>query len=414
MRYAIRLYIIGLVITVGLLAACTPTGTEPIPTGRPILTATVANTPILTPTATNTAEASTGQLLSRLAGTTWDLVSWGPADNPIMPLSDRFIIATFYGQARVWFSLGCNSTGADLVVTGDALRLDYTCCESTELLCEEAGVMEQEDRLKTALGASEAILLEGDMLVISYGWGELRFRERFRLGVHVFRLTGIEIDSVLHRPLSSTVVVLAFTDDGQITGFAGCNDYSGVYAIGQESITFQEITTDGQTCNDAKIGNQEAVYLDGLGTADHYEWTGGILTLYFPNGSFILARMPYLEVRLWERSPWQLVSFGIGLAARPSLADTQVTLSFVGTRSGQLQVQGSAGCNEYNGDYEVRGTTLEVQELSVTNRGCADEIMNQEQQFLAALQSARHVALDGRLLLVYDQGVLVFEPVVGE
>jgi putative lipoprotein len=89
-----------------------------------------------------------------------------------------------------------------------------------------------------------------------------------------------------------------------------------------------------------------------------------------------------------------------------TLPDTEVTAWF---ENGQ--VNGSAGCNNYFGGYTTRGgDRIEISELGSTMMMCSEEIMEQEQAYLAALQSATSYRVEeGVLTLTYPGGALLFE-----
>lgn len=75
------------------------------------------------------------------------------------------------------------------------------------------------------------------------------------------------------------------------------------------------------------------------------------------------------------------------------------------------QVNGIAGCNNYFGGYTTQGRNgIEISELGSTRMMCPEEIMEQEQEFLAALQSATTYRVEGGVLtLTYPGGTLQFE-----
>ena len=69
-------------------------------------------------------------------------------------------------------------------------------------------------------------------------------------------------------------------------------------------------------------------------------------------------------------------------------------------------LNGSGGCNNYQATYQVSGNSLTVDPLISTMMIC-DHAMDQENEFLAALQSAKSYAVtpEGRLEITYDTGV---------
>jgi len=105
---------------------------------------------------------------------------------------------------------------------------------------------------------------------------------------------------------------------------------------------------------------------------------------------------------------WILESFGNLDNPNFVLEDTEVTIKF-DSASGQFE--GSAGCNSYFGSYEVDEDKLSIkQPVGQTERACLEPIMEQETQYLTALQDAEHYEIDGDQLQIFcDDQLLVFE-----
>lgn len=109
----------------------------------------------------------------------------------------------------------------------------------------------------------------------------------------------------------------------------------------------------------------------------------------------------YWRLERWERE-------GSAVALVPQAA---VSLHFQ-----DQQVDGFAGCNNFAGSFNLTNNQLSIGALDATQKGCAAPVMNQENQFLSALQSASRYSLDtsGRLSLFYgsdaSEGVLYFVP----
>lgn len=83
------------------------------------------------------------------------------------------------------------------------------------------------------------------------------------------------------------------------------------------------------------------------------------------------------------------------------------------------QISGSTGCNTYFGTYEVSGDELSIGAIAVTEMWCMEpeDVMDQEQAFLAALASVTSYRLAGERLELLDdtgQATLVFEPRAAE
>jgi heat shock protein HslJ len=92
---------------------------------------------------------------------------------------------------------------------------------------------------------------------------------------------------------------------------------------------------------------------------------------------------------------WQVSSYNNGTGAVVSvMGGTTLTAAFE-----QSQISGNGGCNSYSGPYWVSGSNIAIGTLATNQMMCGEAgVMDQEQQFLAALQSAATYQLDGNRL----------------
>lgn len=76
---------------------------------------------------------------------------------------------------------------------------------------------------------------------------------------------------------------------------------------------------------------------------------------------------------------------------------------------GDGRVSGHGGCNRFGGSYTQDETRLSIGPLMATRMACAPEVMSAEQEFMDALQAARHVEATHLLLTLKDEsgGVLL-------
>lgn len=66
--------------------------------------------------------------------------------------------------------------------------------------------------------------------------------------------------------------------DGQASGFAGCNTYTGSYELDGDSITFGPLASTKMACEEAKMATENA-YLPALQSADAWAIDGDELVL---------------------------------------------------------------------------------------------------------------------------------------
>jgi heat shock protein HslJ len=109
----------------------------------------------------------------------------------------------------------------------------------------------------------------------------------------------------------------------------------------------------------------------------------------------------------WRLERWERKGSTVAIVAQ-----TELSLNFE-----ENQVNGFSGCNRFSGSFNSVDEKLSFGTLNATQKGCIDTtVMNQESQFLSALQSVRRVSSDasGGIALFYtvnaDEGVLYFLP----
>ena len=94
-----------------------------------------------------------------------------------------------------------------------------------------------------------------------------------------------------------------------------------------------------------------------------------------------------------EGTTWMLATFNQN---RP-IEDTQPTIKFE-----DGQVSGNAGCNSYDGNYQVKGDSISFDTLYMTEMGCMEPegVMNQELTYLELLGAAQRFELVGGVLRI--------------
>ena len=105
---------------------------------------------------------------------------------------------------------------------------------------------------------------------------------------------------------------------------------------------------------------------------------------------------------------WQLTAMSEGDLDAPITPNAQVTLEF----DAGGQVGGNAGCNTFGGSYTVDAETIEFGDLFSTLMACADmDVMEVEQRYLDALNTANRFAIEGDQLTIWygdDDARLIF------
>jgi len=195
--------------------------------------------------------------------------------------------------------------------------------------------------------------------------------------------------------------------NGQVTGYAGCNNYFGSYQIDGDRLVFSEIGSTEMACGEPEgVMQQESDYLANMEWATSYQMQEDQFKISKADGETILLFKRSKPVSL-VGTDWRLNFYNDGEGAFVSvLPGTEITALFGDDGS----LTGSAGCNNYNSSYQVDESDIEIGPAATTRMNCQDPegIMEQEISYLAALESAATYQIQGDNLVMEDaEGVRV-------
>ena len=169
---------------------------------------------------------------------------------------------------------------------------------------------------------------------------------------------------------------------GRISGFSGCNRFMGDYTVERDKLVIGTLAGTMMACPEPDMVLERAVHGALTGTL-RYAISADRLTLTPVSGSplvFQMAPAPKLEDITWE-----VTGFNNGRqAVVGTLSGTKLTLSFQ-----EGVVQGRSGCNTFRATFKRSGDRLVIGPTAATRMACAgDGVMQQEREFLAALETA--------------------------
>jgi heat shock protein HslJ len=196
-------------------------------------------------------------------------------------------------------------------------------------------------------------------------------------------------------PIAGTTLTAEFDQDGRVGGSSGCNSYNTTYVVDGKKLTFgEQIASTMMACPDP-IMKQEGEFHQVLADTATYEIKGDELILSDSSGNEV-ARFEVIDQSL-EGSSWQVISYNNGKEAVVSLIiGTEITANF--GEDGTLT--GNAGCNNYSAQYETQDDNISIETAEFTEMGCLEPegIMEQEQLYLAALETADTYKIEGMTL----------------
>lgn len=192
--------------------------------------------------------------------------------------------------------------------------------------------------------------------------------------------------------------ITALFDSGRVSGNGGCNSYGGSYVTNGSNITISEIISTLMFCGD-NISSQESNYLMNLQNAAAYNISGNLLRMMDANRTVILTYSVVQPLPL-EGTNWSMLNYNNGREALVSaLTGTEVTALF----SADGNLTGTAGCNDYRAGYQANGSNIKIGPIATTRKYCPEPegIMEQESEYLAALESAASYRIDRQQLWLF-------------
>ena len=211
--------------------------------------------------------------------------------------------------------------------------------------------------------------------------------------------------------IPGSFVTLRFEDDS-VNGSDGCNRYSGTYTASELQLQLDgNMATTMMACTDPLM-DQASAYMAALAQVRSYRIAAGQLILLSAEDA-LLANLNRQDQEL-AGTAWQVTGYNNGRQAVVSvLAGTILTLTFAVDN----KLSGSAGCNNYMANYTLTASALGIGPAAVTRKMCGNPatIMEQEQQFLKALETVASAQQDGgRLELRTASGALAVTLVQAE
>jgi len=343
-----------------------------------------------------------------LPGTSWQVISYNNGKQAVVSLLAGTDISLNFGtDGQVSGSSGCNTYSGGYQASGNALKAGPLA--STQKACDQpAGVMEQEQQYLAALQNSATFEIAGDTLTIRDASGAMQVVAKASTPAG---LPGTSWQVVNYNNgkqavvglLTGTEISLNFGADGQVSGNSGCNTYSGGYQASGNALKVGPLASTMMACESpAGVMDQEQQYLAALQNAATYEIAGDTLTIRDASGAMQVVAKATAPAGLPGTS-WQVTMYNNGKEAVVGLiAESKVTLSF----GADGQVSGKSGCNTYSGGYETSGDQLKIGPLASTRMFCEKPagVMDQEQQYLTALQNAATYEIAGSTLTIRDAG----------
>jgi len=182
-------------------------------------------------------------------------------------------------------------------------------------------------------------------------------------------------------------------DAGHLQGFDGCNQLVGSYTIDGDRVDLSALAGTMMACP-RPVMVVETAFKKAL---------TGALRFTVADGQMTLTRESATEPALvFEAAPppriegvtWKVTGYNNGRQAVVSpLIGTTLTVSFA-----DGSVTGNAGCNTFRAPYTREENRLTIGPVAATRKVCKKNVMEQEREFLAAIESTTTWAVDRNML----------------
>jgi heat shock protein HslJ len=178
---------------------------------------------------------------------------------------------------------------------------------------------------------------------------------------------------------------------GRISGFSGCNNFMGSYTVEGDRVTLGQLAGTLMACTEPAQSIDNVVRAQFAGTL-RYEIIGSQLSLTAASGKILTFEQE--PEPMLAATTWQVTGFNNNRSAVVGIvADAEISLSFDATT-----VTANTGCNTARASYSTQGSSIQIGTAASTRRMCAEELMIQEREFIAALESAVKWRIDGNVL----------------
>ena len=227
---------------------------------------------------------------AQIADGTWTLtrlkdaagsLHFGGLDAPTLKLLGTSI-STAEGT-QVSGNAGCNTFRTTGVFKTDTFQLRPLA--TTRKACSET-VMQAESRYLKVLGSARSFVRQGNRLILSTGTERAVFMygtEAQRRLLTEWRFVGGEG----REPLT-----VRFSKDGRISGYSGCNTYTGQYDVMEDALSVGPLASTRRACLSAALQTQEQGFLQDLQAVRSFSVAGTQLMLVTQAGKRLVFVVP--------------------------------------------------------------------------------------------------------------------------
>lgn len=229
----------------------------------------------------------TGGATVALEGSLWILETYVDLQEETHNVLPRTQVSAVFEEGKISGSDGCNSYFGDYQLDGSKLTIQPL--GSTMMACPEL-VTVQAEAVTAGLAATSTFATEGRRLILKDASGKaiLTFQAQSQdLAGTSWNAIGVNNgQQAVVSLILETEITAVFSDDGTVTGSAGCNTYNAPYEIEGKQIKIGPVATTRMFCAEPEgVMEQEGAYVAALEKSTTYEPVGTNLTLRDAQGA---------------------------------------------------------------------------------------------------------------------------------
>ena len=217
-----------------------------------------------------------------LIGTLWILESYQTSEGETVDAIPDSGARAEFEEGEVSGTSGCNRFFGPYEVDGNSISIGPL--GSTLIGCPPP-LDQQEFGYLSSLQSASTFDISGDMLTVSNAEGDIvvTFVKGEPLSLTGTRWIANGVNNGQGGVQSVVIgneITAVFTEDGSISGSAGCNNYSGTYEVDGANISFGPLVANERFCEEPQgTMQQEQEYLAALGTVTTWNIDGDLLDL---------------------------------------------------------------------------------------------------------------------------------------
>jgi heat shock protein HslJ len=228
----------------------------------------------------------------QLNGTGWTLTGYVHDGTPVQVLNGTTVTLAFGDGERITGSAGCNHYFASYEVKGTGITIGQA--GSTEMYCTTPGVMEQESTYLSLLGQAKTVT---SMVTV---WPVLSFNKILPpvpaplVGTN-WTLESFHSGDSVSSVIAGTTLTAVFSEDGRVSGSAGCNSYFAHYNSTGTSLSISGIGSTKMYCGAPGVMEQESTYLSRLGQVTSFTIEGNHMSVSDAKGIPLLSFVKHVQ-----------------------------------------------------------------------------------------------------------------------